>query len=170
MKRLLVVVLLTSSVALGVAREQEPSPDAALAEAEGRWKARKPKSYEFALEVRCFCPGLTRTPPRFAVVNGEPRPLQDLEPDSQRVYEHYNTIEKLFAAIRRSLSFGKYKVAVRYDEDLGYPIVADLDPRREVADDELVLKVTDFRLVASAMAQPWQAAATASEQGKQPAR
>ena len=65
-----------------------------------------------------------------------------------KVYERYNTVEKLFAAIRRSLSFGKYRMVVRYDADLGYPVVADLDPRFEVADDELVLKVTEFRVIA----------------------
>jgi len=145
MNRLLVVLLLACSVSSGAWREQEPSPDAALAEAEARWQARKPKAYEFAVEVRCFCPGLTKIPPRFAVTNGEPRSLQDLEPDSQRIYEHYNTVEKLFAAIRRSLSFGKYRIAVQYHADVGYPVVANLDPRSEVADDELFLRVTEFR-------------------------
>jgi hypothetical protein len=145
MHRLVVVLLLACSVSSGTWRDQEPSPETALREAEARWHARKPTSYEFAVEVRCFCGGLTKTPPRFAVTNGEPRSLQELEPDSRSVYEHYNTVEKLFAAIRRSLSLGKYRMIVQYDADLGYPVIADLDPRFEVADDELVLKVTEFR-------------------------
>jgi hypothetical protein len=75
------------------------------------------------------------------------RPLEELEPSSQRVYEHYNTIDKLFAAIRRAITFGEYKIAVEYDADLGFPSKADVDPRERVGDDELFFKVTGFRKI-----------------------
>ena len=151
MNRLVLLLLLTYSAILGGWRGQETSPDVALREAEARWQSRGPKSYEFTIEVQCFCGGLTRTPIRFAVVNGEPRSLQELQPAAQKIFDHYNTVEKLFTAIRRALSFGGFKVAVQYHADLGYPVVADLDPGRYVADDELVLKVTDFKVTPSAL-------------------
>ena len=31
--------------------------------------------------------------------------------------------------------------------DLGYPLVADLDPNADVADDALFLRVTDFKVI-----------------------
>ena len=145
MNRLVFVLVLACSAGSGIWREQALSPEAALSEAEARWHARKPTSYEFAIEVRCFCPGLAKTPPRFAVTNGEPRALQDLEPETRKVDEYYNTVEKLFTEIRRSFSFGKYRMVVQYDPELGYPRLADLDPKGDVIDDELVLKVTEFR-------------------------
>lgn len=70
------------------------------------------------------------------------------------VVKHYNTVEKLFAAIRRSLSFGKYRMLVQYHDALGYPVIADLDPKGDVIDDELVLKVTEFRATGVPGAQP----------------
>ena len=145
MNRLAVVLLLACSLSVGSEQEQALSPYAALADAEARWKARKPKAYEFAVEVRCFCPGLATKPLRFAVTDGEPRLLESLGSFSPRVYDHYNTVEKLFAAIRGSFSQGRYKTVVQYHADLGYPLVADLNPSADVEDDELFLRVTDFK-------------------------
>src|SRR5262245_60825873 len=146
MNHLAVVLLLACSLPVWSAQEQALSPDATLADAEARWRARKPKAYEFAVEVRCFCPGVARTPPRFSVTDGQPRSLQELALDSQRVYDHFNTVEKLFAAIRSTFSRGRNRTVVQYHPDLGYPLVADLDPNADVVDDELFLKVTDFKV------------------------
>ena len=151
MNRLAVVLLLACSLTVVSGQEQALSPDAALADAEARWRARKPKAYEFAIEVRCFCPGLIiTTPPRFAVTDGEPRSLQKLELYSQKTYDYFNTVEKLFAAIRSRISRGKSKMVVQYHADLGYPLLADLDPNADVADDELLLRVTDFKVPSGA--------------------
>jgi hypothetical protein len=157
MNRLAVVLLLACSLTAGSAQERALSPEAALADAEARWRARQPKAYEFAVDVRCFCPGLVRTPPGFAVTDGVPRSLHELELFSQRVYDHYTAIEKLFATIRGSLSRGRSKMVVQYHADLGYPLVAELDPNADVMDDELFLRLTDLK--------PTGGAANASEGG-----
>jgi hypothetical protein len=149
MNRVVVVLLLAGSMAVASGQEPALSADAALADAEARWRARKPKAYEFAVEVRCFCPGLIiTTPPRFAVTDGEPRSLQKLEQYSQKTYDYFNTVEKLFAAIRLRFSEGRNKTVVQYHAELGYPLVVDLDPNANVADDELFLRVTDFKVTA----------------------
>jgi hypothetical protein len=144
MNRPAVVLLLACSLTVVSGQEHALSPDAALADAEARWRARKPKAYEFSLEVRCFCSGLAETPRRFAVTDGERSPF------SQGVYDHYNTVEKLFAVIRDSFSRGRSKMVVEYHADLGYPMLADLDPSAEVEDDELFLRVTDFKVIGGA--------------------
>jgi hypothetical protein len=137
-------ILLAASI--GSSAAQQKTPAGALAEAEARWQARKPAAYEFTIAVRCECSG-QGSRPTFRVVGTEAQPLQDLEAASRRFYDHYNTVEKLFAAIRRSITVGEYKIQVRYEAEFGYPIVADLDPQRMVKDDELILRVTKFRRV-----------------------
>jgi hypothetical protein len=137
-------VLLVASLAFPVSPQKTPAD--ALAEAEARWQARKPAAYEFTIEVRCECAGQGRRP-TFRVAGTEATPLQDLDAASRRFYDHYNTMEKLFAAIHRSLTAGGYRIQVRYDPELGYPVTADLDPQRMVKDDELILRVTKFRQV-----------------------
>jgi hypothetical protein len=126
----------------------------ALAQAEARWQQRKPSAYEFDIEVRCFCEGLLRRPVGFRVQGDEARPLEDLEAAARMTYEYYDTIEKLFAAIRRSLARGEYKVLVEYDPDFGYPVKADLDPKEKTFDDELLFRVSAFRKVGVAPGLP----------------
>jgi hypothetical protein len=118
-----------------------------LAKAQATWQARKPASYEFTIEVRCFCLGIMRPPPTFRVVAGEPSPVATLGKDSQDLYGSYNTVEKLFAAIERSLTRGQYKSTVHYDDTFGFPVRADLDPQRYVHDEELYLRVSDFGVI-----------------------
>ena len=120
---------------------------AGLLEAQEKWQARKPPSYEFTLEVRCFCWGILKTPPSFRVVSGDPSPVGDLEGQPQEFYKSFNTVEKLFAAIDRSLASGHQKSTVQYDGELGFPLVADLDPSQVEDDDELYLRVTSFRVM-----------------------
>jgi hypothetical protein len=47
--------------------------------------------------------------------------------------------------IRQSISRGQYRINVKYDEEFGYPRSVDLDPRREVSDDELYFVVRNFQ-------------------------
>lgn len=69
-------------------------------------------------------------------------------PGRAAVVQTRNTIEKLFAAIDRSLPpYGETKSTVQYDGALGFPQVADLDPQRESIDDELYFRVTGFRVI-----------------------
>ena len=136
---------LVAAASGGLSTPQEADLRIGLAKAQASWQARKPAAYEFTIEVRCFCSGIAKVPPSFRVLGGEPSPVGELDAPSQRFYQSYNTIEKVFAAIERSLSHGQYQSSVQYDDKLGFPVVADLDPVRTVADDELYLRVTNFR-------------------------
>ena len=131
---------------LGAADGQsDPLKD--LTTAEALWRSKKPKSYEFTIEVRCYCVGLSEAPPSFRVTESRSIAISELDRVAFGAYDRYDTVEKLFAAIRRQLNFGRDKVAVQYDSDLGYPVVADLDPRLDGADDELFFRVANFRSV-----------------------
>jgi hypothetical protein len=135
---------------LGFQAGPQSTPLQALAQAEARWQQRKPAAYEFDIEVRCYCEGLLQRPVGFRVHGDEARPLQDLETAARVTYEYYDTIEKLFAAIRRSLARGEYKVLVEYDSDFGYPVKADLDPKEKTFDDEIFFRVSAFRKLGAA--------------------
>jgi hypothetical protein len=130
-----VPVLLIWLIASPAAVQVKSSPEAALAQAEARWRERGPKSYQYQVSITCECPRFLNDQVR--VVNGVPEPVKGLD--------GFNTIEKLFEQIRRSISAGQHRVSVKYDEQFGYPRSADLDPRREVKDDELYFVVRSFR-------------------------
>jgi hypothetical protein len=118
-----------------------------LVKARAKWQAEKPQSYAFTIELGCLCTGILRPAPTFRVVNGQSSPAVELDARSRRTYEAYNTIEKLFAAIDRSLAYGQYKNTVQYDETLGFPVLANLDPQQFIVDDELYFRVADFRRI-----------------------
>jgi hypothetical protein len=118
-----------------------------LADARHKWEERKPSSYEFTVVVRCFCGGMPNTGATFRVVDGQPVALTTLTGEVQKLYSSFNTVEKLFAAIDRSLSRGQFNSTVKYDEELGFPVSADLDPQRLVKDEELYLRVSGFRAI-----------------------
>lgn len=116
-----------------------------LAAAEARWAAGKPASYEFVVEVSCFC-AMQRPPPSFRVTGSRSEPLQPFDdPRLQLMYERYDTVEKVFAAIRRAIEDGADGVHLRYDATLGYPILADFDFSVMAADEELSLRIVELR-------------------------
>ena len=136
-------------MAANLSAQQEPSPAAALAAAEARWQARKPHAYQFNVEVRCFCPYSDKVPTLVRVVNGVTQKVEGLDTMAQLMYASHGSVEKLFEAIRRHISFGQYKIAVEYDREFGFPVVGDLDPRLEVDDDELFFRVWNFKEAAA---------------------
>jgi Family of unknown function (DUF6174) len=81
----------------------------------------------------------------FRVIGGNAEPPRDAGVLSQRFYDRYGTVEKLFAVIRRALAAQGHRVVVKYDRQLWYPIWADIDPRRDVIDDEVFFRVRGFR-------------------------
>jgi hypothetical protein len=127
---------------LGSQHPVEQGPAIALARAEAQWQARGPKSYRFGILLTCFCSPKGMS---FRVIEGQAQLPTGADPTSQRFHESYGTIERLFARIRRAIDDGGHRVNVKYDSELGYPIWADLDPRREVIDDELFFRVTGFQ-------------------------
>jgi hypothetical protein len=122
---------------------QTGDPLAALNKAEGTWTAKRPQGYEFTLDVRCFCL-LAGHPVAFRVEGQKSQLLDDVDIRVRPSYEHYNTIEKLLAILRREATQTPFKMVVIYDESFGYPRQADLDPRQDTIDDELFFRVIAF--------------------------
>ena len=141
----LALLLAASLFALGVSTSQANSAAASLAKAEAVWKAHQPRSYEFTISVGCFCP--PSTPPTFRVTDGQPAVIGVIDAETQRRYSDYNTIDELFTALRSAAAAGPHKMIVTYDEKVGYPSVADVDPKKDALDDQFSFKVTNFRIL-----------------------
>jgi hypothetical protein len=140
---LAVAVTLASFQTAGSPRDDHA---AALARAETLWKSRQPQSYEFTLEVNCFCRGLAKTPPTFRITDGRPASIRaGIDEVLSDPYSGFNTVEKLFDAIRRKLAFGQHKFNVQYDRERGFPVSADMDPSSAIRDEELAFRVTGFQ-------------------------
>ena len=127
------------------ATAQQPARDTpalALERAEAKWRAQGPASYEFGVILTCFC---SPKGMNFRVVDGRVQLPAKANATTTRFHDAYGRIESLFAKIRQAIDTGGHRIDVKYHGDLGYPIWADLDPRREIRDDELFIRVTAFR-------------------------
>jgi hypothetical protein len=117
----------------GLAREWEA--------ARARWDAAGIDDYTIAYRQLCFCPHVAV---RVEVVDGEvvnvvsldPEPPMSLEPEDQL------TVDDLFDEAREA--FGADRVAITYDDELGYPITIDVDQILEAVDDEYTWTVESF--------------------------
>lgn len=118
----------------------------ALLDAEARWRAHGPLSYEFTIQVRCFCV-FGPDPFSYRVTNGQSQPLGETTENRLRAAKYYGTAEALFGLVRNAFSRGGFKVEVTYDPDTGFPMVADLDPRQYTMDDETRFTVSGFRKI-----------------------
>ena len=137
-------ILATSVLVAAFVVPQNPTaqgPAIALARAEAQWQTRGPKSYRFGIRLTCEC---SPKGMNFRVVGGQVQLPPGADATSQRFCEGFGTVERLFARIRRAIADGGYRIDVKYDAELGYPIWADLDPHREIIDDELFFRVSDF--------------------------
>ena len=125
---------------------QIPSIQEQLALAEAKWSTNKPKTYEFTLEIICFCapapPG--SEPIVFHVNNGAGSRAGSLRTRSPEDLEKYSTVEKQFAFIRSALREQPYRVEIEYDPDLGYPRRVYIDPKQYTADEEYGFAIEAF--------------------------
>lgn len=119
------------------------TPNAALERAEARWRERGPKSYTYGVLLTCLCSPKGMD---FRVVDGQPQLPEKATAATKGFHDAYGTVEALFAKIRRTIHAGGHRVAVKYHDEFGYPISADLDPSKNVIDDEVFIRLTGFRV------------------------
>jgi hypothetical protein len=115
-----------------------------LARARDMWAKAAVRHYELAISVRCFC--LTSShPERFSVYAGSgASPLASLDRTDTEFFDHYNTIEKLFAIVETAIQRKAAVIRVTYHAALGYPARVVTDQDLAIADDELAFEVVEF--------------------------
>lgn len=121
-------------------------------QAKSAWQASRPDKYSYRMERSCFClaegvgPFLVEAEGSSVV---RVRRVEHLgtSPDTIEVTEKLASysIDTAFAWVDRMLARDNYNETVEYDPDYGFPSRADFDGSKQVADDEISLRITDFR-------------------------
>ena len=125
-----------------------------LSAAMRRWSREGVRSYDFTVQRLCFCGDIR--PVTVQVREGVPvthRYADDGQPAPAAAYEHWDTVEELFAILDHALNERDQRVEAEYDSRFGYPVSAELEGQENVADDESVYVVTNFANVLVAVAQ-----------------
>ncbi len=135
-----------------LARRTESRGDLSVADlnaARQRWQKQGMLDYDFTLRIDCFCGFAGRA--HLAVRGGEIVSANDAatgEPISPEV-AHFPTVEEIFDEIQRAIEGDADRLDVVFHADLGYPVLADIDPSFQIADEEV-----SYRIEALAPATP----------------
>lgn len=118
-----------------------------LLAAQNQWEAQGIDSYQFDLQVGCFCILDLVRPVQVVVENGQVRSITYLDDGASAdiiLFEDFATIDQLFAQLAANQAQDPVKFDVTYDEALGVPLSADIDVSEMIADEELRFTVTNF--------------------------
>ena len=135
----LILVLLTFSCV----KNTEVLPEEELSVEEQKWRDQNLKSYEFTLQISCFCIREYTLPKRVVVQNNEVVQVDDTP------YEELNdsaiqTIDGYFEFIRETRKQNPDEEEITYDTDLGYPTYIFFDISYQMADEEISYTISEL--------------------------
>ena len=117
-------------------KNTEVLPEEELSVEEQKWRDQNLESYEFTLQISCFCIREYTLPKRVVVQNNEVVQVDDTP------YEKLNdsaiqTIDGYFDFIRETRKQNPDEEEITYDTDLGYPTYIFFDISYQMADEEI---------------------------------
>lgn len=136
-----VIIALTSACGLITGTGDD---DDDLRDAQARWNSARVQDYSVVVQHLCFC-GYVR-PVRVTVRGGAIVSSVDAETgEAVPSYATVRDIAGLFTLIRKAIDDGADKLNVKYDSELGYPTLIDIDYITNAVDDELTVKTSEFQ-------------------------
>lgn len=135
----LILVLLTFSCV----KNTEVLPEEELSVEEQKWRDQNLASYEFTLQISCFCIREYTLPKRVVVQNNEVVQVDDTP------YKEFNdsaiqTIDGYFDFIRETRKQNPDEEEITYDTDLGYPTFIFFDISYQMADEEIRYTISEL--------------------------
>jgi hypothetical protein len=111
------------------------------------WESQGVDSYEYDLQVSCFCIFELVRPVHVVVENGAVSSITYLDDNTAAdpaLFEGYATVEQLFARLTAVQAENPVKFDVTYDEALGVPLTVNVDVSEAIADEEVRFTVSNF--------------------------
>jgi Family of unknown function (DUF6174) len=136
----LLVVSMSCSDAIGPRRQTTD-----LEAAHQRWRAQNLHTYAFTLQRSCFCVNVH--PLYVAVVSDTVAGVFDLATGAEVDRQLGETVEDLFAFVQTAIDRPAERIVVEYDGAKGFPSAIDYDGAAQIADDEVVYRVSDVHLI-----------------------
>ena len=127
------------------------TPHAAAAKqlqaAESKWNQINHAHYSYTLQRSCFCPPDALKPMNIRVFQGKVQSATvDGIPLSADRMDSVLTIEQLFQKVHEAIDRNVSRLEVKYDPTYGYPTNIFVDYEAMMADEELSLNASDFKM------------------------
>ncbi len=121
--------------------------DHGLGTARMRWVNQLPSSYSFTWTQSCDCLSDMTRPIRITVASGQITSAvfaDDQQVVGEPIRRNLQTIDGVFDEIQAALDQDAEEVTVDFDPTRGYPRSVFVDYSRQVADEELILQISNF--------------------------
>ncbi len=144
------VSLVLAAGLLFLSCHSQPSTQQIWKDNQQKWNDQKLGNYSFQLQVGCFSPPDITRPVNITVKEGIPKLAyaDDGTPVTNKFFDDYNTIDKLFSTALRALENAD-AASVSYDEKYGFPARINIDFNKKLVDDEMSYTIADFQLLES---------------------
>ncbi len=111
------------------------------------WEAKTNGSYQITFQQSCFCPQEYTQPFRLTVANGDIIKAidKDNKPVQKQTMEAIQTVEQVFAMLNKATKSAEL-IAVQYDSEFGYPKSVFIDHEQMMADEEVRISLSGFKL------------------------
>ena len=123
-----------------------------LESARQQWEASGISHYRFNLNMVCFCAFSENMPLVVEVQDGNVVSMEyqngnEIDPASLEFFQRYETIDKIFAELKKAAGGEADEVTVSFDDTYGFPEQIDIDVIKEAIDDELVMTISGFEVL-----------------------
>lgn len=111
------------------------------------WESQDVDSYQYDLQVSCFCIFELVRPVRVVVENGAVSSITYLDDNTAAdpaLFEGYATVDQLFERLTAVQTENPVKFDVTYDEAFGVPLSVNIDVSEMIADEEVRFTVSNF--------------------------
>jgi len=135
----LILVLLTFSCV----KNTEVLPEEELSVEEQKWRDQNLESYEFTLQINCFCIREYTLPKRVVVQNNEVVQVDDT-PYKELNDSAIQTIDGYFDFIRETRKQNPDEEEITFDTNLGYPTYIFFDISYQMADEEIRYTISEL--------------------------
>ncbi|MCK5727240.1 MAG: hypothetical protein KAH22_10485 [Thiotrichaceae bacterium] len=150
-KRLFLIVLALLFVSCSTPKPSEYSLSAQgmLDKHRALWKKTNIRDYRYEFQRSCFClhdftkPVLIRVKNKTVV---DARFKDNNKPLSNKFKDNRQTMNKMFDTIQQAINKKAYNIKVRYNSRYGYPESVTVDYNQQMADEELYLKASHFKV------------------------
>ena len=108
---------------------EEDGREAAFESNRALWRSHAIPDYRFELRVACDC-ALDGARRRIDVIGGSTKLIEVLAGAANRRSDLPETLDQLFAVVRRSLDSEPTRIHIVYDMDYGFPRLVEVSERR----------------------------------------
>lgn len=125
-------------------------PTSQLEQHRQQWQAQRITHYRYTFQQQCFCL-VDATQPVKIEVRGDGQPSivqgQDGNAANAALFASFDSIDKLFQHIAEAEANKPAELTVTYDKDRGFPTALTLDQSKQMADEEISYKVSEFEVL-----------------------